>query len=91
VDVELRTLGGGLGIELSVNLGQHVETFKVQGKKMPYMRPWNMLHSDGGSYREEAHEIESEEKVNTLSEAVEANGQRGAVRVRAGQQETSQE
>jgi hypothetical protein len=40
-----------------------------------------MLHSDGDSYSKEAHEVESEEKVNTLSEAVEANGQRGTVRL----------
>lgn len=55
------------------------------------MRSQYILHSVMGSYRKEAHEIESEEKVNTLSEAVEANSQRGAVRVRAGQQETSKE
>jgi hypothetical protein len=41
------------------------------------------------SYRKEAHEIEADEKVHALSEAVEADGQRGAVQVVAGQQGTS--
>lgn len=38
-----------------------------------------------GSYREQAHEIQAEEEVDALGEAVEANGQRGAVRVATGQ------
>lgn len=36
------------------------------------------------SYREQAHEIQAQEEVDALGEAVEANGQWGAVRVAAG-------